>query len=91
MKYTLEDIYYTLCGELIDEARVPGVENAFAPGSLCDREYGKLRGACDRLLTRLGKEDEDADVEEIIDAMLSIQRELCFQMYRLGAQPPWEG
>lgn len=86
MDYTTEDIYYTLLGELEDKAAVPGVENAFEPGSLCDWEYQRLRQAYDRLLLRLKKTDEDADVEEILACMLSIQRELCVRMFQLGSK-----
>ena len=66
MNDSLEDIYLTLCGELAAEARVPGVENAFANGSLCEKQCRNLRQAYDRLLLRLGERDEDADVEDII-------------------------
>ena len=86
MKYTLEDVYLTLCGELVEEACVPGVENAFSPGSLCDREYRKLRLAYDRLLQRLGEKGEDSDVEIMIGSMLIIQQELCTRMFLLGRQ-----
>lgn len=84
MKYTLEDVYLTLCGELNKEACVPGVENAFSSGALCEVQYRNLRRAYDRILLRLGKRDEDADVEEIIGCMLAVQQELCFRMFRLG-------
>ena len=35
----LEDIYYTLIGELVPECQVPGVENAFASGGICDTAW----------------------------------------------------
>lgn len=40
--------------------------------------------AYERLRERLGVGDEDADVEIMIDSLLSIQRELCLQMFDLG-------
>ena len=85
MQYTLEEINLTLCGELVAEACVPGVENAFSSGSRCEEQYRNLRQAYDRLLLRLGESDEDWDVEEIIGCMLAMQQELCYRMFRLGA------
>ena len=84
IKYSLEDIYLSICGEMAEEARVPGVKNAFSPGSLCEKQYQNLRLAYDRLLLRLGERDEDKDVEDIIGCMLSVQQELCCRMFRLG-------
>ena len=75
--------YETLLGLRTREAALPGVDNAFAPGSLCDREYSRMRDAYLRICTRLGAGEEDIDLEELVAAMEAIQRELCRRVYRL--------
>ena len=77
------DIYATLIGVIDEKHRVPGVENAFAPGSYCDRRYQDMMDCRQRLYDRLGSE-EDEDVEALIMAMESIQTALCIEMFRLG-------
>lgn len=77
------DIYATLIGVTDEEHRVPGVENAFAPGSYCDRRYQDMLDCRQRLWNRLGSED-DEDVESMIIALESIQTALCIKMFRLG-------
>ena len=83
-QYPAEDVYLTLCGEIHDKYAVPGVENAYADGSECDRLYCELCDAYDRLRQRLGVVDEDGDVEIIIGNLLSIQAILCEKMYFYG-------
>ncbi len=34
-----DKIYYTLIGQMEEDAAIPGVPNAFAPGSECDQAY----------------------------------------------------
>ena len=75
-----EDIYAALTGESIV---VPGVENAFAPGTYCARRYGDMTAHRQRLWERLGCED-DEDIEQILCAMESIQAELCRKMFEYG-------
>lgn len=41
------EIYETMLGFRTPEACVPGVEDAFSEGSLCQREYDRMRGAYD--------------------------------------------
>lgn len=82
----VEDVYDTLCGYLIEEAQVSGVESVFEEGMLCEKLYGDVRKAYERLCTRLGVQDEDGDVEIIIDSLLSISRELGLHMYRYGTK-----
>ena len=81
---TPENIYDTLTGSLWEEYCVPGVENAFADGSLCARLYEQVYQANLRLCDRLGQMDEDPDVELIISNLLQIARHLSLQMYRYG-------
>ena len=86
MTHELEtDIYATLIGVIDEKHRVPGVENAFAPGSYCDRRYQEMMDCRQRIWDRLGAED-DEDVEALIMAMESIQTALCMKMFRLGLQ-----
>lgn len=85
LQYSIEDIYMTLCGEIEEANAVPGVENAYADGSQCDRLYTDIYQAYQRLCQRLGVEDEDADVEIIIDSLCRIQEILCEKMFHYGA------
>ncbi len=75
-----EDYYNTLLGLLVEEARVPGVENAFAPGSVCQAAYENMRAAGRRICQRLGVE-EDPDLEGVVSSMETIQKELCRRIF----------
>ena len=77
-----EFVYESLIGELVDPLK--GIENAFAPGRFCEMQYGNVLSSYERLCDRLGMVDEDGDVEQIVDSMLSIQRVLCLKMFELG-------
>ena len=50
----IEDIYYSLQGVVISEARVPWVTDLFWEGSPCDRAYSEMLHAYDRLRNKLG-------------------------------------
>ena len=80
----IEDIYDSLQGVLIPEARVPWVQNLFLEGSPCDLAYSQMLLAYERLRDRLGVEFEDDDVEIIINSLLDIQQILGFEMFRCG-------
>lgn len=80
----VDNVYFALQGETLDS--IPGVENAFADGSVCDRCYKDMLDAYARLLDRLGLENEDKDVEIIINSLRTITDELCYRMFYLGAQ-----
>lgn len=82
----IEEIYDTVNGGMSPGFEVPGVENAFAEGSLCAALYQQVFDAERRLEERLGVDGEDEDVETIMGAMCDIQRELCFRMYFYGAK-----
>ena len=82
----IEDIYYTLQGVVVPEARVPWVTDLFQEGSPCDRAYAQMQDAYDRLRERLGMPEEDEDVEIIIDSLMDIQRILAFEMFRCGVE-----
>ena len=84
--YNAEAVYDTLLGELVDGAGVPGVENIYAPGGLCDRNYCAMLEAYGRLCRRLNRKDDDPDVEIIIDALLDNQRIIAMKMFEYGAK-----
>ena len=87
MKQTLmECAYETMACGVLEAYQMPGVEDAFAPGSYCMDLYTKALDAYARLCNRLGVKDEDNDVEIIFYSFLQIQKELCYRMYRYGAQ-----
>lgn len=76
----IEWVYLTVAGYVSGENALPGVENAFAPGTLCERKYSELY---DLLATRFNP-DEDSEMTTILNAMDAIQRDLCSRMFRLG-------
>lgn len=78
----IENVYDSLTGVL--NRPMDGIENAFESGSLCEKSYSQVYEAYSRLMERLSVDSEDADVEIIINSMLTIQRELCFKMYEYG-------
>lgn len=80
-----EAVYDTLRGVRITGERVPGVENLFAPGTECERLYGQMLDAYQRLLLRLGAEDEDPDVEIVISSLMRIEGRVSRRMYEYGA------
>lgn len=80
----MRDIYFTLTGQLIPVAEVPGVPDAFAEGSFCARLLEEIYDARNRLLDRLGVVDEDADLECILSGYEEMQEYLCLEMFRLG-------
>lgn len=82
----IEDVYYTLGGQLVQEACVAGVENLYAEGKNCEKWYADILDAYERLRDRLGVQEEDEDVEIIIDSFLSICRETGYHMYLYGTQ-----
>lgn len=76
-------VYNTMTGFLAEWARLPGVENAFAPGSRCEQLYAQMH---DALTTRFDPDDDDDApvLEGILNDMEAIQKDLCFRMFRLG-------
>ena len=82
----VEAIYETLSGLRLPEAEVPGIENAYADGSLCQRNYSQMLDAYQRLCVRLHTREEDPDVEIIINNMLTIEKELAIKMFYYGLE-----
>lgn len=72
----LDEIYYTLIGELAPSEELFWVSNAFAPGSDCDKAYDRLVNARNRVLTKLQAPDDD-DLNQMLTEMATIQRALC--------------
>ena len=81
-----EQVYESLLGLLIEDCRLPWVENIFVPGHPCHEEYTNMRQAYDRLLTRLGETDEDPDAEEMINALLEYGKSIALEMFRCGRE-----
>ncbi len=81
----IEQVYKTITGALLEEYRVPGAEDLFAPGRPCCTYYSEMLEAYERLRDRLCVTDEDPDAEIMINALLAICREVGFEMYRCGA------
>lgn len=82
----IQDVYDTLTGQLEPEYAVPWVKNAFDEGQPCQKAYSDMLAAYDRLLQRLNETDEDADVEEILTCLLTIQWELSREMFLCGVE-----
>ncbi len=81
-----EWVYDTLEGQLVDQCRVPGVENAFEPGKPCLELYGQALDAYWRVCERLGVPFEDDDIEIIFNAFLDISRIMGHKMYDYGVK-----
>ncbi len=79
-----QDIYETMLGLRTRDPSRPDVENAFASGSLCAEEYSCMREAYERVCQRLGVDSEDWDLEQMVNSMESIQRDLCWRMFAMG-------
>ncbi len=77
-----DEIYYSLLGELTGEAALLWVPNAFVPGGECGEAYQRLLEARNRILEKLGV-GEDADLEQMLTEMDTIQRSLCRQVMGL--------
>lgn len=77
-----DEIYYSLIGEMAEDTALPWVPNAFSPGSECEQAYTRLLAARDRVNQKLGAE-EDADLEQMLQEMLTIQRILCKKVMEL--------
>lgn len=83
-KEDFEDIYASLKGMLIPEYTIPWVENAYVRGGVCERKYIEMRDAYERLCDRLGVDvdDEDEDLNDIVNSLEVIQRQMCECLYR---------
>ena len=80
-----EHVYDCLLGQIVSEKALDWVESIFTNGSVYDRNYGAVLDAYARLCRRLGADEEDADVEIIINAMLDNERAVAVKMFEYGA------
>ena len=81
----MEWAYESMACFVEQKHRMPGVEDAFAKGSDCEARYQQIWDTYERLRDRLGAE-EIADLDRMINTFDELQRELCYRMYRYGAQ-----
>lgn len=79
-----EQVYDSLCDNLVESARIPGVENLFTDNSACQAAYEQILEAYDRLCLRLNTNGEDPDVEIILTQMRRIQKITAMKMYEYG-------
>lgn len=80
--YELMNGYLVLEKVPIEERRY--VEDEFTEGKYCEKKYQEVHEANIRLCKRLGKSEEDNDVETIINHLLEIQEYLCMKMFDYG-------
>ena len=81
----VEQVYFTAVGMAVEESRAPGVIDQYGPDGKCHGLYCQMKDAYDRVCARLGVDEEDRDLNEIVDLMESICKEVAFEMYRCGA------
>lgn len=87
-----EQVYYTAIGEATKPFRVPGVINRFGPKGECHQHYDRVRNAYNRICFRLGLCDsetpgviqEDSDLDDILNEMDAICKEVSLEMFRCG-------
>lgn len=83
-----QQVYDTLTDELLDEYRVPGVENAYAQGSICSSLYEKAVHAGWALSQQIGAQHDDMcpEIQQMMDCMMEMQKILCLKMFAYGVQ-----
>ena len=79
-----EMVYDSLLNTLHEDYRLPWVKPVFVEGHRCYEEYENAQEVYDRLRIRLGIEDEDKDIEEMIDALLAHGKILAEEMFDYG-------
>ena len=88
-----EQVYYTAIGQAIPNKQVAGVIDQFGDKGMCHQYYDCVRDAYDRICFRLGLCDsptpqempEDSDLNEILNGMDNICRDVAMEMFRCGA------
>ena len=84
--HTFDEVYESMLGLLTEEYALADVNNAFVPGSYCDRQYARMRAAYERLCDRLKTGEEDPDLDVMVDAMENIQKELCRRLFHYAKE-----
>ena len=82
----MEAVYGTLLGVLEDEACISDVQCLFEEGMPCHTLYSNMLAAYDRVRQRLGMENEDPDIEEIINSLLKISQITGYEMFCCGTR-----
>lgn len=81
----VEQVYYSAIGMAVEESRVPSVIDQYGPQGKCHGLYNQMRDAYERVCARLGVDEEDSDLDQIVDLMEDISKEVAFEMFRCGA------
>lgn len=85
MEMSIElQVYHALLGDLLPEYMPEWVEEIFVPGNPCHEEYSRMLEAYQRVCTRLGSGEEDADLEIMVDSLLAHGKLLALEMFRCG-------
>ena len=87
----IDRVYETLVQDVVEIYRVPGVDPLFEVGQPCLALYSQALDAYQNLCRRLGKTDEDEDVETIFHAFLQMEKEIGYRMYEYGARFGMDG
>lgn len=85
MEKFADAVYDTMCGHMLPEYMVPGVENLFEDGKECMNNYSEMLNAFLRLCERLNVgELEDMDCEIMVDSLLDNQYRVGMTMFLQG-------
>lgn len=78
-----DEIYATMLGNMEPGYEIPGIADAFAPGTLCEQKYSEL---CDMLEAVCDPDTPEGDqaMTDILNTMDAIQKDLCYRMFLLG-------
>ena len=77
-------VFETMTGMLIPEYRVPGVENLAVRGTPYDEACKIAWEARLRLSERLGTDDQDEDLLDLVNAMDGVQEIIAIEMFKKG-------
>ena len=81
-----EQVYLTLNGLLKEEYALPEVEDLFTPDGQGYALYSEVLDAYAAICNRLGTGETDADVEIIINNLLSLCELVSYKMFDYGAK-----
>ena len=85
MNYFADAVYDTLMGMAAEGFEIPGVENIFEEGKLCDKLYDQMQDAYRCICERLSVTGEDKDLETVVMSLMAICKETGRKMYHYGA------
>ena len=81
-----EKIYHTLIGTLLPQFRVPWVPNIFIEGTPYDQAYQVFWDARMQMVENYGIEFECDELEDIMNAILDVEKEIGFYMFQMGME-----